>query len=165
MEVWREIRAFPGYSVSDEGRVRNNETGRTMALLKNQNGIVNVGLTKDLVQYKRSVAILVASVFVPKLPQHREAFDTPINLDGDRTNNHVTNIMWRPRWFAVKYFRQFREGYQIGFAMPIEEATTGEQFKSSWDAATKYGLLDREIFVSTINRTYVWPTYQKFRVL
>lgn len=163
-EVWREICSFPGYSVSDLGRVRNNETGRIMALLKNQNGIVNVGLTKDLVQYKRSVAILVATSFVPKLPQHRDAFDTPINLDGDRANNQASNLMWRPRWFAVRYFNQFQTN-QRGFTVPVEEITTGEQFETSWEAAIKYGLLDREIFVATLNRTYVWPTYQKFRVI
>lgn len=164
MEIWRTIRSFPGYSVSDYGRVRNDETERVMALLKNQQGIVNVGMTMNHVQYKRSVALLVATAFLPKQPQQRDAFDTPINLDGDRSNNHVINLMWRPRWFAVKYFRQFHS-YQRGFDVPIEEVNTGERFETSWEAAIKYGLLDREILLATLNRTYVWPSYQKFRVI
>jgi hypothetical protein len=164
LEVWRSIREFPGYSVGDEGHVRNDDTGRIMAMLVNQHGIGYVGLTKNYRQYKRSVAVLVATAFTPKLAQHRDAFDTPINLNGDRIDNRASNLMWRPRWFAVKYFRQFHSN-ERGFNVPIEEIGTRERFKTSWDAALKYGLLDREILVATLNRTYVWPSYQRFRVL
>jgi hypothetical protein len=164
LEVWRYIREFPGYSVGDEGHVRNDDTGRIMAMLVNQHGIGYVGLTKNCRQHKRSVTVLVATAFTPKLAQHRGTFDTPINLNGVRTDNRASNLMWRPRWFAVKYFHQFQSN-ERGFNVPIEEIGTGEQFKTSWDAALKYGLLDKEIFVATLNRTYVWPSYQRFRVL
>jgi hypothetical protein len=164
MEVWRHILEFPGYSVGDEGHVRNDESRRIMALLVNQRGLVSVGLTKSGVQYKRSVPLLVAQAFIPKLAKYRNTFDTPINLNGDRLDNSVPNLMWRPYWFAVKYVRQFKEP-PAGYACPIEEVSTGEQFKNSWEAALKYGLLDREILIATMNRTYVWPTYQRFRVV
>lgn len=163
MEVWREIRSFPGYLVGDEGHVKNEETGRYMTQLRNQHGVVHVGLTRDRVQYRRSVAVLVANAFVDRLPG-REHFDTPINLDGDRSNNRVPNIMWRPRWFAVKYFNQFDNPYK-GFTGPIEDTLTGEKFDSSWEAATKYGLLEKDIYLSILNRTYVVPTFQTFRTL
>jgi hypothetical protein len=164
MEEWREVRFFPGYSVSNRGRVRNDDTGRYMTLLINQRGIANVGLTKNKVQYKRSVSLLVATAFLPKM-YSSESFDTPINLDGDRTNNKIENLMWRPRWFAVNYHQQFNEEDSVGFSTPIVEIKTGEEFENSWEAATKYGLIDREIMVATINRTYVWPTYQQFRLV
>lgn len=160
MEAWREIRSFPGYSVSTLGRVRNDETGRFMTLLQNQHDVVNVGLTQNRVQYKRAVALLVATAFLR--PELNEAFDTPINLDGDRTNNCIDNLMWRPRWFVVKYHNQFQYVPRkvIG---PIEEMDTGEQFENTWAAVTKYGLLDREILIAMLSYTYVWPTYQRFR--
>jgi hypothetical protein len=164
MEVWRSIPEFPNYSVSDLGRVLNTDTGRIMSQVINNTGNVYVGLTKQLVQRRRSVAKLVAQAFIPKLAQNRESFDTPIHLNGDRTDNRVTNLMWRPYWFAVKYAKQFNEPPK-GFRVPIEEASTHEKFATSWDAATTYGLLDKEILVATTNRTYVWPTYQMFRVL
>lgn len=159
METWREIRSFPGYSVSDLGRVRNDVTGRLMTLLQNQHGVLQVGLTKNLTQHRRAVAKLVATAFLQEPPAE---FDTPINLDGDRSHNVVENLMWRPRWFAVKYFQQFYENC-CSFNYPIEDIKTGDVFETSWHAATTCGLLDREILVATLNRTYVWPTYQIFR--
>jgi hypothetical protein len=159
---WRSIRDFPGYEVSEAGSVRNMETGRVMSLLVNQRGIVNVGLTRNLKQYKRSVSLLVAESFIPVRPGQN--FNTPINLDGDRFNNSVANLMWRPRWFATEYFRQFITG-PVGFTRPIQELGTKERFETSWEAALKFGLLDYEILQATMNRTYVWPTYQRFRVI
>lgn len=157
---WQQIRSFPGYSVSDTGHVRNDDNGRIMAKLINQSGVVNVGLTKNKVQYKRSVALLVADAFL--VPPRHQTFTTPINLNGDRTDNTVENLLWRPRWFATKYFHQFRSG-PVSPVLAVEELNTHEQFESSWIAATSYGLLDVDVRVSTISLTEVWPTYQRFR--
>lgn len=162
MEVWRFIDEFPGYSVSDGGRVRNDETGYILSLLINQRGIVNVGLTRDRVQYKRSVSLLVSEAFLPVHPL--DSFDTPINLDGDRRNNHASNLMWRPRWFATEYFKQFFNPTPH-LTRPIEDQRTGEVYKDSWDASVTWGLLDRDVYIRTLNRTYVWPTYQTFRIV
>ena len=162
METWREIRTFPGYSVSDFGNVRNDETGRIMTLLQNQHGVITVGLTKNLTQHKRSVAKLVATAFIQESsPQ----FDTAVHLDGDRTNNLVENLVWRPRWFATKYYRQLEElnEYNCAFTSPVEEIKTGIVFDTSWHATVVFGIMDREILISILNRTYVWPTYQMFR--
>lgn len=163
MEHWREIYSFPEYSVSSFGRVRNNHNGHLMTLLRNQQGVVHVGLTKNRIQHRRSVTLLVATAFLPSPPN--ESFDTPIHLDGDRSNNYAINLMWRPRWFAIKYFRQFQETWLRGgkYETPIEEVDSKEYFKSSWEAAIMYGLLVYDVYISTIHHTYVWPTNQRFR--
>lgn len=166
MEAWREITEFPGYSVSDYGRVRNDQTSRILVLQLNQTGVPNVGLVQrtDGVQCKRSVALLVASTFLD--PHPHEQFDTPINLDGNRTNNHANNLQWRPRWFAARYFDQFRNrNDRWHWPTPIEDEKTGERFEDSWEIVTKYGLLEQDIYLAMLNRTYVWPTYQTFRAL
>lgn len=163
MDDWRRILEFPNYLVSSRGEVVNEDTGRYMTLLLNQRGIVHVGLTKGKIQHKRSVSVLVATAFLP--PPPTEAFDTPINLDGERIHNNVENLAWRPRWFARKYFIQFRQTEVPSIVTPIEERKTHECFDTSWDAATTFGLLDREIYIATIQQTYVWPTYQQFRVI
>ena len=162
MELWKQITTFPDYSVSDEGSVRNDRTGHRLALLRNQRGIIHVGLNRGNAQYKRSVTVLVAETFLPPPPS--EAFDTPINLNGDRSHNFVENLLWRPRWFAVRYHQQFFNDLR-GYDRPIEEVETGEQFETSWEAATRYGLIDTYIKMAIINEHRVWPTNQLYRVL
>lgn len=164
---WRQIEEFPSYSVSDIGSVRNDETDRIMSPQLNQRGIVNVGLTRDRVQYKRSLVVLVAEHFIDK-PRDNDgnilkAFDTPINLDGDRYNNHAWNILWRPRWFATQYNKQFRA--RPCFSRPVEVIETGEIFETSIAAAKALGVLDREIAISVMTKNYVWPINQHFRAV
>lgn len=163
LNEWRPINEFPNYSVSSEGFVRNDESGRRMALLVNQHGIVNVGLTKNRVQYKRAVALLVAIAFDAR-GQVDKSFDCPVNLDGDRFNNRIDNLVWRPRWFATKYFQQIEEAHFVD-PYPIEEMNTQMQFKNPWDAALKCGLLQVDVLLSIANGTRVWPTGQIFKPL
>jgi NUMOD4 motif len=162
MENWREIDSFPGYSVSDNGRVRADKTGRILSLSENQYGLIHVGLMKDGVQYHRSVPLLVARAF---LPQDKELFDTPINLDGDRHNNRLENLLWRPRWFAIRYNQQFRQPYENPIISRIVDLKTGKVSEDSFACAQEYGLLEQDLVLSILNRTYVWPTYQEFGIV
>jgi hypothetical protein len=159
---WRDIREFPRYIISETGSVLNKDTGRTMTLLRNQHGIVHVGLVKDGVQHKRSVAVLVAQYFLPR-PTF-PAFDTPINLDGDRLNNHYANIMWRPLWFARKYHRQFTRSNPV-LICAVMEVETEEIFPNTLFAAKRFGLLEREIAFAALNGAQVFPTKQMFKIV
>lgn len=161
-EQWCDIEEFDNYAVSNFGRVRSNWSERILSTYANQSGLVQVGLMHMGVQKHRSVPLLVAKAFIP---QPSGPFDTPINLDGDRYNNHVDNLMWRPRWFAIKYNKQFKEPYENHIAASIQDFKTGEITDNSLECAKRYGLLEQEIVLAIINNTYVWPTYQKFRVV
>lgn len=162
VEKWVPLKDFDDYSVSTYGRIRSDWSGRILITYENQSGLVQVGLMKDGQQKHRSVPLLVAKTFIP---QPSGPFDTPINLDGDRHNNRVDNLMWRPRWFAVKYNQQFREPYENRIHFPIEDLKTGEITENSLECAKRYGLLEREIVLAILNNIPVWPTYQQFRVL
>lgn len=162
MERWKKIRDFPKYSISDYGRVRYDRVGRILAESENQYGVVCIGLMRDGQQFHRSVSLLVAKAFIPL---HREAHDTPINIDGDRHNNHVDNLVWRPRWFAVKYNRQFRIPSEYSIDQPIQDVHTGVIWDNSFDCAKANGLLEKDIVLSIYNRTVVWPTNQQFWIL
>lgn len=162
IEEWRTIEFFPEYEVSDHGRIRTSKTGRILRLNLNQYNLLQVGLMQDGVQKHRSVPLLVAEAFIP---QPLGPFDTPINLDGDRTNNHISNLVWRPRWFAIKYNRQFRYPYENPIESPIVDLNTGEVSPNSLECAKRYGLLEKDLVLSIMNRTYVWPTYQEFGIV
>jgi len=161
IQEWREIVTFKGYSVSDQGQIKSDKTGRILKLSQNQQGVVMVGMMRGGVQYHRSLAKLVAQAFIPRT---YPAFDTPINVDGDRTNNRVDNLMWRPRWFAINYHRQFRHRYENPIPKMIVDMKTGEMYENSWECAISNGLLERDVVMGISNRTWVWPTYQEFRM-
>jgi NUMOD4 motif len=161
-EKWKTIELFPDYEVSDYGRIRSKLTDRVLALNDNQFGVTQVGLMRDGIQHHRSVPLLVAKAFLPSGPG---AFDTPINLDGDRHNNHISNLQWRPRWFAIRYNRQFRYPYENPIPVPLVDLKTGVVSENSLECAKTYGLLERDLVLAILNRTYVWPTYQEFGVL
>jgi hypothetical protein len=158
-EQWCPIEGFEQYLISNYGRVMNAETNRVLVLSNNRLGIITVTLSLDAKHYTRSVSRLVADHWLPR--PELETFNTPIQLDGDRTNTRVDNMAWRPRWFAREYRMQLRKKhYLLG---PIECIETGEVFDNTWDAAKAYGLLEKEI-ASTLHRsTPVWPTRQRFR--
>lgn len=148
--------------MSDLGQIRSETSGRILALSQNQFEVVQVGLVRDRIQYHRSVPLLVAKAFVP---QKFEAYETPINLDGDRWNNAATNLAWRPRWFAIRYNQQFRIPYEHHIEHAIQDLKTGEITDNSLECAKRYGLLESDLVLSILNRTYVWPTYQLFGVV
>lgn len=166
MEHWKPIDDFPGYSVSDLGNIRTDKSGRILSLGETQWGLVQVGLMRNGVQYHRSVPLLVARAFLPLVHDFAAgAFDTPINLDGDRRNNRLDNLAWRPRWFAIKYNQQFRQPYDNPIGVPIVDMKTGAVSQNSTEAAIQYGLLEYDLVYSILNRSYVWPTYQEFAIL
>jgi hypothetical protein len=125
----------------------------------NQYGAPYVGLYRDGVQFNRGVALLVAVAFLE--PPRQKAFDTPIHLDGVKTNNHINNLMWRPRWFAIKYDMQFKQ--LRGYNKPVEDVQTGEVYPTCWEAAIANGLLAKQVLLSIVNEERVWPTMQRFR--
>lgn len=161
LDEWVPLQDFPKYSVNPLGQVRKDSTGRILHPRINQYGVPYVGLMRDWRQCIRSLPRLVAITF---LPPPSEIFDTPINLDGDRTNCRVDNLMWRPRWYAIEYANQFKEPYPHPITMPVRCLVTEETFANSFAAARRYGLLEREVVLSVINKTPTWPTYQMFEL-
>jgi hypothetical protein len=160
---WRDIEEFPGYRISETGNVASSG-GRPLRLSKNQYGVLYVGMMRELdgerEQVKRSIALLVAKTFLPEPDNDR--FDTPIHLDGDRSNCRADNLMWRPRWFAVMFHKQFKNGRIDRFTLPIQEEHTGEILHNSREACIRYGLLGTDILHSVNNGTFVFPTGQRF---
>ena len=159
MSDWVVIESFPKYSVNRLGQVRRDSFDRLVKPQANQTNSVYVPLMRDGKLYQRSLALIVARAF---LPEPVEPFDTPINLDGDRWNCKVENLMWRPRWFAIRYHHQFKEPYEKPIKAPLRARDEKEVFPDSLSAACRYGLLERDVVMSIEHNTYAWPTYQIF---
>lgn len=156
-----ETLGFPGYEVSNDGLVKNVVTGRILKMSSNQEGIVRVGLMKreEGKQCTVSLIRLVARMFV----QGRSAtFDTPIQLNGNRSDCSAENLMWRPRWFAVKFYRQFETTTDPLFKAKIYDVETSREYMDSREAASVNGLIEQDILLSVANNSPCFPTWQRF---
>lgn len=103
-ERWAELSEFPDYAVSDQGEIHNIKTGMPRRTSVNQNGVVKISMYKGRELHTRSVGVLVAEAFCEG---QTHIFNTPMHLDGDRNNCRADNLMWRPRWYAIKFHSQF----------------------------------------------------------
>lgn len=113
---WREVLCHPNYSVSTDGKVRNNKTGRILKQFLGGTG--RNYLCVSLNGKKRGVHTLVAEAFLP----HEDYQTYVVHKDGDRKNNHVDNLMWKTDHYNVhpdyirveKYTKaQFRRAFEI----------------------------------------------------
>lgn len=159
MDEWSVLHEFPKYSVSAKGEVRRDTTGRVLKSWLNRGGHPHVGFFEGGVQHKRSIAKLVAEAFVPNPDGPR--FDTIIHRDGNLLNCHANNLLWRPRWFANMFTRQFE--YRDGFHhAPIRDVATGQVYASVWDIVVQDGVLVRDVFEAIGNKTVEWSTKRTF---
>lgn len=156
-----ETLGFPLYEISNDGLVRNSHNGKMMKLSGNQDGIIRVGLMKQDInkQVTLSVLRLVARMFVPG---SSASFDTPIQLNGNRSDCSAENIMWRPRWFAVKYFNQFEETDTPLFKAEIYDVETSREYMDSREVASVNGLLESAVMKSVVDGSPCFPTWQRF---
>lgn len=159
-EISERIKGFPGYEISNHGRVFNLNRNKEMVLSPTMNGDLTVGLTRGGTQYRFSVKGLVAREFVEG---ESDEFNTPVLLDGDKYNLYYENIVWRPRWFAWKYSRQFSHPEAWYLQGPIYEVTDGVLYESFLDAAIRNGILCSDIRQSIYHgEMTVFPTNQIF---
>jgi len=158
-EIWIDVYEFPNYAVSNYGRVRNNDRSKLIKLSKTKQGAVKVNFAFRGKQYTRSVKVLVAENFVDG---RSYIFDTPIHLDGNQENNYSGNIVWRPRWFALKYSRQFDSTSLYNKTRKIFDKKTGEIYDSLFDAAVENGLLCSALLIDIVNQNPTFPTGQIF---
>ena len=109
-EIWKDIDGYPGYQVSNYGRVKSldrvsfkgsNMKGRILNQRTNEKGYLLVRLQNsdtgesDMFRVHR----LVALAFIPNpgnLPQVN-------HKDEDKTNNNIDNLEWCTNWYNNHY--------------------------------------------------------------
>lgn len=132
MEEWREIREYPKYSVSNEGRVRNFKTGRILKQGTHKQGYHLVWLSDENGRHGKSVHRLVAEAFIPN-PNGKPQVN---HIDGNKANNGVKNLEWNTGSENTKH------AYKTGLLMgrpksPVRIIETGEIFGSIRECASK----------------------------
>lgn len=116
-EIWKEIKDFPNYEVSNKGRVRNRLTGSILkGAIDKTTGYLKVGLYKNKVGFTKPIHRLVAETFLGLF----------INLDvnhkdGNKLNNELENLEWCTRSDNMKH------AYKIGLSKPTDK--TGKKVR------------------------------------
>jgi len=166
MVEWRNLAVlgFSKYSVSDEGVVRRDETGRTLTPVRTQRRILRVNLYHDLTG--DPMTVLIGRVVCEMFSTYRPSpdFNTVIYLDGNRSNVRAANVMWRPRWFAVSYMRQTANPlwHQRPHFRNVFLEETGEEFSSTVEASMRHGLLELDVVASILTKDSVYPYWYHF---
>lgn len=89
-EIWRPIKDFNNYEVSDFGNIRNKYLG-LLRLSVSNNGYQHVKLC-DGAKHRRDCLVhqLVAQAFVPQ-PEGKHCVT---HLNGDKMDNRASNLKW-----------------------------------------------------------------------
>lgn len=90
IEFWVPVQSFPLYQVSNTGLVRRFATGKLMNQSLHNKGYLKVSLQNEQGSSRLYVHRLVLQHFVNN-PHSKPQAD---HIDGDRTNNHVSNLRW-----------------------------------------------------------------------
>ena len=92
METWKQIAGWP-YSVSDQGRVRNDRTGRILKPGTNPGGYKVVRLSQHCAPQSFAVHHLVLEAFKGPRPPGYESR----HINGKSGDNRSANLCWGTR--------------------------------------------------------------------
>ena len=128
MEVWKNIKGYEGYQVSNEGRIRTfNKTTKTCRhgvrhwenrILKQktaQDKAMRVELWKDGKHKTVLVHRIVALTFLGEPPEPNMTVN---HKDGNRKNNHIENLEW------LSLADNIRHGFRTGLYSKTQKSVT-----------------------------------------
>lgn len=131
-EIWKDIKDFPNYEVSNRGRVRNKSTKYVLRPGLGGVGYLTVALYKDGKGITKNVHDLVARAFLGD----RKDGMTVNHIDGDKTNNNLKNLEF------VSRKENNIHAYTVGLNQHkkrVKIVETGETFDSIKDCAKAIG--------------------------
>lgn len=138
-ERWRPIRGFPGYEVSDHGRVKSLAreyhygSHDDMILAQgDRHGYRCVTLFRDGKRHYKSVHRLVADAFIP----NPDMLPIVNHKDETRSNNRADNLEWCTHKYNINY-GGCRDKISKGVSRKVIQLTKDGSLVAMWDSMTK----------------------------
>ena len=157
-ELWTPVRGFEWYEVSREGLIRNFSTQKLLKPYPLPDGSMGVKLQIGGKQSQQLVRRIVADAYCPKPTENS---DSVIQKDYVKSNCAASNLAWRPRWFAWRYYRQSQEPIKQDWQIrPIRNRITNVLHANVVDAGLYDGTLWFDIYRSAQQRTWAFPGMQ-----
>lgn len=139
---WRDVKIGdeePKYEVSELGEIRNKNDHYTLSTGKLSSGYSVVTLNHDGGHSQYSVAQIVANAFLG------DGFGRVVHLDGDLTNNCVSNLAWERETVAPNFkYETWRNIY-------IDGDNTGYKVSSKGNFKEPNGVLIKGVTVESYN--------------
>lgn len=139
-EIFKEIKDFPGYYISNFGRLYSCKKEKFLSPCDDKHGYLMLHLWKNNKQYVRKIHRLVAESFI----ENPENLSDVNHKDENKTNNYVENLEWCSRQYNLNYgTRSKRQADSISKAVNMINKETQiilSTFKSSYDAYRQTGI-------------------------
>ena len=161
MEKWAQI-GDTNYSVSSNGLVRNDKTGKNKAQTLRKDGYNKVDIYDSGERASKRVHRLVAEAFIPN-PDNKPQIN---HIDGNKLNNDVSNLEWSTcsenmlHAYEHELVPHHSSYGMLGKKNPnagakgksIRCVETGDIFKSAAEAERLTGIPDSCIFDNLYNK-------------
>lgn len=163
LEVWRPVKDWDWYEVSNLGRVRSLKSNKILKPIEDAWGYLTVGLYCEdspakvynghrcKSPKKRKIHQLVAEAFCDG---YQEDY-VPDHIDHDRKNNRADNLRWVSRSANAKHRQSWADRRIDNYNEPVVfTSKEGEkkQFSSIMEASEKTGLHPRSIASNILGR-------------
>jgi len=89
-EIYKEIKDFPNYHISNFGNVKNIKTGRILKQRLRHDGYKDITLCVNNKKYNKSVHRLVIETFLDNV-DNKLCCD---HIDNNKENNNINNLRW-----------------------------------------------------------------------
>ena len=108
LEIFKPIEGYSDYEVSTWGRVFSRRTGDFLVPQYNKKGYLRVDLRNENGRKHFKIHRLVAKAFIPN-PDGKPQVN---HIDGNKSNNSVTNLEWVTNKENHAKARELRESYK-----------------------------------------------------
>lgn len=134
--MWKVIKGFPLYEITENGIIRNRNTGQIRKQYLNKDGYYTVGLSDGSQIKTVQVHRLVAKTYLECPPDAIEVD----HIDKNRMNNCIENLRWVTHNENMK-----NQSNSFGAIKAVQNIETQEIFHSITEAANKYHIAKQNI--------------------